>query len=297
MMNGTGLVEFLKMVINIVLVSIPEEMFLVAFSLLLQKRYDLLKPSMKNAVRFFTPVLSLALLSNILRKYFAVTVDFMPIISIFILFISTVLVYRIRKAKLMIKVFASYILSYLAASIIQLSYIPLLFNATGIDAAELNNYSMLLVIITLPERVIEYCIIAYFVLKRKSIVKINIFRQIFRSKGLAIVTISIFILNILFVTVAGKLVFFNRILSGLGLAVQFIVITSVLIFPILNITMLFGVIYNITARETFNRMLSKERLSTLISILELYNQNGNYDKIDRVINDMHKHVDMLYQHK
>jgi len=296
-MDGIDLAVIGKLILNIILVSIPEEIFFVAFALMIQKRYDLLKPTRKNVLRFFVPVLSLAFLSNVLRTFLEVTVDFMPIIAIFILFISTALVYNMRNTKQLLKVFASYILSYLVVSIIQLSYIPLLLNATGIDANELNNYGLLLVLISLPERVIECCILAYLMSKRASLIKINIFKEVLRNKTISIVTISVFILNVVFVTLMGKLVFFNHILSELRIVAQFVAIEGVLIFPILNIAMLFAIIYNMTAKEKFERMLSKERIETLVSILEMYASNQNYGKVNAVINDINKHLEELYQHK
>jgi len=267
-MDGINILAIVKLILNIILVSIPEEIFFVAFALLIQKRHDLLKPNRRNVLRFSVPVLSLAFLSNILRTFFEVTADFMPIIAVLILFVSTALVYKIKGVRQLLKVFASYILSYLAVSIIQLSYIPLLLNTTGITANELNNYGLLLVLISLPERVIECCILAYLLSKRTNLIKINIFKEIFKNRTISVVTIGVFILNVVFVTLMGKLVFFNRILYNLGIVVQFVVIEGVLIFPILNIAMLFGVIYNMAAKEKFERMLSRERIVTLVSILK-----------------------------
>jgi len=164
-------------------------------------------------------------------------------------------------------------------------------------SADLDNYSFLLVLISLPERVIECCILFYLLSKRTSLIKINIFREIFKSKALSFTTICVFVLNIVFVTLMGKLVFFNHILSSLGIVVQFVVIEGVLIFPILNIAMLFGIIYNMIAKERFERMLSRERMLTLVSILKMYATNQNYGKVNAVIEDINKHLEELYQYK
>lgn len=295
-MDGIGDVAMGKLILNIIFVSIPEEIFLVAFALMIQKHYDLLKPTRKNVMRFMVPVLSLALFSNIFRTFLDVKADIMPIISILILFVSTVIVYKVRNLKQLLTFFASFVFSYLVGSIIQLSYIPLLLNTTGIKPDELNNYGYLLILISLPERVIEYCILFYLYNIRTSLVKIKIFREIFSNRILSIITICVFVLNVAFVTVIGKLVFFNRILSCLDVAIQFLVIEGVLIFPILNIATLFGVIYNMAAKEKFERMLSKERLETLVSILEMYANNKNYRKVNAVVNDINKHLKEMGQH-
>jgi len=296
-MDGTNIADVWKLILNIIFVSIPEEIFLVAFALLIQKRYDLLKPNRKNVLRFFIPVLSLAVLSNVLRTIFEISADIMPVISILILLVSSALVYNIRNFKQLLSFFASFVLSCLVASIIQLSYIPLLLNTIGMTSADLDNYSFLLVLISLPERVIECCILFYLLSKRTSLIKINIFREIFKSKALSFTTICVFVLNIVFVTLMGKLVFFNHILSSLGIVVQFVVIEGVLIFPILNIAMLFGIIYNMIAKERFERMLSRERMLTLVSILKMYATNQNYGKVNAVIEDINKHLEELYQYK
>ena len=67
----------------------------------------------------------------------------------------------------------------------------------------------------------------------------------------------------------------------------------VIIFPVMNISLLIVVIYSVYYRYSIRLLLSKERISTLVSVLAVYTEEKNYGKIDSLVTDLHNQVNIL----
>ncbi|MCX7923404.1 MAG: hypothetical protein N3B21_15550 [Clostridia bacterium] len=285
----------LKIVANIFIVSVPEQVFLVAFTLILLRRFDLLRFNFRNIIKLTIPVLGGAILSNILITFYKGLDTYMLLIGVVTVTFLMSIAYKIIAVKDMLKMLVSVMLGFVVMSIIQFSYIPIIFYATNTNMNELDVLGLQSFILKIPERVVEFSLILYVLIKKGNYLKVNFIKTIAKSKTLTSATVLTIILNLVFICIMCKFIAFDKILANLSFTTQLIIIETILTFPILNLALLWVAVYHITSKESYERALTKERLKTLTSILEAYASNRKFEKIELVLTDINKHVNKLYE--
>lgn len=279
------LTGFMNLVIN----SLAEELFLVAFSLVLLKRFDLLKPEKSNIIKISVPVVISAALSNVLR-YTSVNIDLVSLICPFVMYVFMLLVYKVTSVKQALKFLICTIISLMMLLIAEMTYIPMVVYLTGKELTEYNHSIYLNFLLALPRGVILYTILFYILIKKESLVNINVLKVIVKSKSIAAVTVFVLLFNMVFLFIMWKLITYDKILVHLSSATQIVVIIASILFPIFNVIALWCMIFGLKSKEVYEKTLSKERLNQLADILKVYAQNGMYDKIDLVLEDLKNNI-------
>ena len=280
-MIGTEAFFPISLIISIIIVSIPEELFLVLFSLILLKRYDLIELKKDNIFKISIPVVITAVASNILRYYLPSTKDYIIIIGIIIIVASIIIIYGLSRPKEIIKVIICTLLSMIVYAVIQTAYVPLLLYGTSVPIEELNKPGLLIFIWSLPERAIEFSILSYFLSKKKSFLRVNLIKVISDSPKLTMITTVVLLFNILFIAAVVKVIGYERVLVGLRFDIQIIFIVCLLLLPVLNLAALFIAIYYIKDRDALKRFNIQQELNVSISDIRFFLKRREYDRIEQ----------------
>lgn len=283
----------IDLILNIILVSIPEALFFVAFSLILLKQFQFLQFSRENIKKMALAVVPPAVFSNLFRSVPGIDINFMPLIGIMAITISVALVYRCFTAKQLFKVSLCVTLSFIISMAIQLSYFPLILYGTSFELKEFNEPGMLVVVLLLPERLVEYSLLVYLIMRRKVFTKINLFTYSLRHKGLAIILSLQVAVNLLYICVMTRLIFFDKILFDLPLSKQLIGLSIVTLYPIANLVSMFFAAYYVSNLETRKKRNIQEDLKVSISDIQFYLRRGEYDKISKELKYVEKNADQL----
>ncbi|MCX7921411.1 MAG: hypothetical protein N3B21_05225 [Clostridia bacterium] len=285
-MFGISVEKLATILTNIILVSIPEEVFLTAFTLLLLKRLEL----PYDISKLLLPVVGVAVISNILR-YKGVNINTVFLLSILILFLLILVTDKVNRRREVLRAFACLLLSISILQILELSYTPLIFYATNKTFSDFNNSIILNFIITIPERIVEFSLVIWLHKKRNDYPQINIFRKFLRSKSLMILTIIILIANTLYLFLACRLIGYDKILISLSISDQLAIIIGVLTFPILNLAALWALVHKISSEDLNENLFFKTRLVLLIDSIKRYTKNGEYENIYTLLEDVKREVD------
>jgi len=304
LLNLVNWTAVLTAIENILLVSIPEEVFLVMFTLIILKQFDFLESKKDGENRFkkrdiieiSIPVLFVAVSSNIFR-YYGVDINIIFLISVVSLFIIIVIVCKLWTIQGIIRTFFATAFSCFTLMIIEYSYIPIVLYITDKTVSDFNNSIFLNFILTIPERIIEYIIIVILLTKKATFLKANFIKPIIANKVIFLFVILSLVTNIVLFLIMGKLIGFEKVLVIYPLQSQIIIITASLIFPILNLFGLVGVVYYLANKELYRRYIARETLLRLTEDLAKYIRNKSYDKIELALKDVEANVQDIYLEK
>ena len=300
-LNVINWAEVFTAIANIILVSIPEEIFLVMFTLILLRQFDFLESKKEGEGKFkkrdifeiSIPVLCVALITTILR-YCKIDPNYILFSSVLILFICVVIVFKQWTIIGMAKTFFASLISCFTLILIEFTYVPLLYYVIHRTYTDFNNSTLLNFIIAIPERIIEYSLVAFFLIRKATFLKANFFKTIVSSKTLTIIAICIIVFNMVAFSAIGKLIWFDRILINYSLSIQVIMVVTVFLFPILNITAFLAAIYYIRNKEMYRSFLTKEIMNRLTEDLWSYTNNRDFDKIELTLKDMDANIHDIY---
>jgi hypothetical protein len=232
-----------------------------------------------------------AIMSNILRL-FNIDSTLLLVICYFSVALSMLFLYR--KYFNAIKVFLCTACSFLVFMLIEVSYIPLLLSAIEKSVTDINMGVHLTFLYSLPERVIEYSLLIYVLMKKASFSQLRLANVILNNRFVT-VTFCIFVnMNIFFLLVMGKVTMFDQILSNLGIFSQLLIVSLVIAFPIFNIAAFILTMYHIFNKEEHVRYTMRENIESYIYDMKIFAENGNYTKVNELINEMEEDILNLY---
>ena len=294
-----------KILFNTIFVSIPEEGFWVMFILIVTGDFGYLKSDMKEDRKITkTEVLkivaissTIAIILNVLR-YMGAGFSIIFPVSIGIMFVSIVLVYRLWDYTDSLKQVAfallGVMLGILIIAIAEFAYMPFVLYGIGGTLEEINNNVFLNFIASLPSVLIEYCILVFLLVRMGTTLRANIIKPIQKSRFLLSTTIITVIFNTAFMFIMVKVICYDRILLNLSLTSQVLIIIGVTMFPILNIAaLLLSIYYNKNKEATRNKEKS-EQLKILVNVAKSYAGKENYDNIMINLDYMEKIAQELY---
>lgn len=281
------------LLINTIVVSVPEQLFFIMFSLILMRRYDFFELKKSNVLRFTIAVLPAALLSNILRGLFRVDQNLVLLVGVITLFTVLAAVFRIRSVKGIFKVFLSSLLCFIIVILTQLLYFPFILYGTSITAEQLNQYGPLVLLLSLFDRAVQISLLGILFLKKRSFMKLNFSKVITRNKTLAYLFGGVTAINLAFVYIMCMLIYKDKILLGLSPAMQLIIVVFTIAFPIINMTVLFGVINYSVNKHAYTRVYMQEESRVLRVLVKLMLQQRRYDEIDSEMESFENEVRKL----
>lgn len=280
-------------ILNSIVISIPEETFIIYLSLYILGKFEFIKLKAGNLPRFIACVIPAAFIPNLLREFLPQSKDYLMFIGIVAFFLLIVFIYRINDRKDVLRAFIGTILSFIVMMIFQLTYAPLITFGTGINIDDLNRSLTLLFFWTLPERVMEFSLLILLIVRKNMAARINIFSILSKNKPVAFITLFLLIFNVAFLAIMAKLICFDNLLVHTSLLNIVFITALVIIFPVMNISLLIVAIYSVYYKYSIRLLLSKERISTLVSVLAVYTEEKNYSKIDSLVTDLHNQVNIL----
>lgn len=292
-------------ILNTIIVSIPEELFLLMFTLILVGEFEYWTDEeckklihKYDYVRILVPTLAGAVLSNILR-YSGLNfgaISLIPPIIFFILIILTNDIFGDASAlKWTVKSFVFLLLGLIILYITEFTYTPFVIYATGKSLKEVNNDLLLNFLFSIPSRLIQYSILAFFVVKRRTLLKANIIKIIFGSKILAMWTLIIVTFDFTFMFIMVKVVGYEKVLASMPSELRFVVIIAICVFPILNISALLWCIYYVENRAKRKQKEVAEKLNILSNEIKKYTINENYDNIKWKLHEIETYIKQVGQ--
>jgi hypothetical protein len=228
--------------LNMILVSIPEEMFLVAMTLIFLKRFDLLDIRMwkQNLVGIMIPVLPVAILINVFRYIWIIPKPVATILNLIVFYI--LMVYFLKKSSFEFtkrdyrKLLIGFSLSFMILGLLEGLTVPVLLFLLNKSLYFLQENVLWNIILSIPSRVIELLIVIFLAIKNNNVVKVKIFETISKNNFLLTSIIFFAISSNIFAVYILKLIAINRILEDkISLLGQMFIIICVLLFPVIII--------------------------------------------------------------
>lgn len=314
--------QLISTALNTVTVSLLEEIFTTTVCLLLLikfglfitdqglKDYGVLSLKPKSVKRFLTAVLIPALASNIARYVFQASPNMVFLIFLISMTIGIVCVYKLGyikninilkfKIKLpLIKKGYEVCLCILGAVfanlIIEMPYSYLGLFLLGKSVSQMNSDILLNTIMALPERLIEFTVLALYIIRLRSKanqneIYVDLFRTIKRNKALLCFGIGTMAFNIFWLISWGTVFTIYRYSIGLSLPLMIhaIWLVGIVLVPTFIIIAFVFCVYFLRKDEIREASLYKKRLKSYTNIARIYTQKQKYDKISSTLDDIEK---------
>jgi len=228
--------------LNMILVSIPEETVIAILTLIFLKRFDMLDIRMLkyNLKILFIPILPVAIIVNLFRYVIIIPRPIMSLSAIFLM--SLLLVYIIIKnsytitKRVIIKTIIFTVLSFIIVGLVETLYYPITLIMLHKEMAFFDNNILYNFLISLPGRILEVCIISYIIVKRNNQIPINLFNTVIKNKFFTNSFIFIMVLSLFVIIYMAKLIIINNIFNNLNLFDQLIINIIVMAIPTILIT-------------------------------------------------------------
>jgi hypothetical protein len=232
----------LNAILNFILVSIPEEAFIVVMTLILLKRFDLLDVRMwrQNLKWLMIPTLPVVFFINLFRYVIIIPRSLASLIT-YILMILLILYIVLKnsylfKKMIIFKVFIFTTLSFAIVGLIELAYYPIVLSILDKPIEYFNNIIILNFLLSIPTRVIQLCIILFITTKKNNEVKVNLFDTILKNKVFTNSFITMLVLIISVIMYATKLLMINNILLNMNIIDQLFIVVILTSTPIILVT-------------------------------------------------------------
>ena len=296
-----------EIILKTVFVSIPEEFFLVMFTLILVGEFDYWEEAeckrlinRFDYVRVFLPTVVGALLSEILRYmgYRSGIIQFIPFIIMYILIaLTNDIISDANSLKWMAKTLISLMLGILLVGISEFIYTPFVLKIADLTMVEVNNSFLLYFALSLPIRIIQFSILLYFVCKKRTTLKGNFIKPLLNPVLSGIFCLILF-LNILFLELVYKAIAIKGMFITDSHESLIIVLIGIVLFPMINIFGTLWGFYHIKDKDISDKKLASDKLHILQKKIELYTNNVSYDNVTWKFNeigmDIEKIADSLY---
>lgn len=289
-----------KIIINTLLVSIPEEVFFVLFVYIMMGEFDHWKDKDCKKLfypwdysRILIPAIFSAIISNVLRYSGASSsiVSFGTMLSLFVSIVAMGDIFNNARAlKWIGEVLLFLLLGAMCAAIIEFPYLYILVIGMGKSLALINNNMLLNFFASIPMKIIQFIIIIYLILYKRSLLKVRMVSTIFTSRILMILTIIIFITNFSFLVIMLKVFLYDNVFSYLATEFQLLTIVGICSLPIANIFSLLGSIYFMKNSEIAYKKMISERINILVEEIKEYPIKGSHENINWHLNGLENNL-------
>jgi len=285
-----------KILLNTVFVSIPEEIYFVLFTYIMMGEFDQWKDEDCKRLfqpwdypRILIPAISSAVVSNVLR-YTGAGSDVVTLGTFFMLFFGIVAMGDIFNnagaLKWMGKVILFLLLGSLLGGLCEFIYVPFLLYGTGESLLIINDNIFLNFLFSLPARFLEFSIIIFLLVYKRSLLKARIVKMIVESKFLVTLTIAALIVNLNFYIIMYNIICYNKALTLLSAGLRIAVVLGVCLFPIINLSALVWCTYYVKNNEAVRKKAASETLRKIAAELKSHLEGGNRDHLVWVLNGL-----------
>ncbi len=292
-----------EILLKTLLVSIPEELFLVMFTLILVGEFDYWKEAecrklinRFDYVRVFVPAVTTALLSQTMRYLdlnFGIY-QFIPLIVLYILIVFTNDIFGDASVlKWMVKALMFLLVALLIIGITEFIYIPYLLYTVNQTVDEINKNIPLYCLISLPARLLQYSLLFYLISRKRTLLKGKLLKPILSNPMLAVISSISVVINILFLQVMVQAIAYDKVLVNFLPISKICIILGVVLFPMVNISGLLWGFYLLKDKETYEKKIASEQLKDLLVKIELHIKDVKYDNIRWKLNEIGMDVDKV----
>lgn len=188
--------------------------------------------------------------------------------------------------KWMGKVILFLLLGSLLGGLCEFLYVPFLLYGTGESLLIINDNMFLNFLFSLPARFLEFSIIIFLLVHKRSLLKARIIKMIVESKFLVTLTIAALIVNLYFYIIMYNIICYNKALTVLSAGLRFTVVLGVCLFPIINLSALVWCTYYVKNNEAVRKKAASETLRKIAAELKSYSEGGNRDHLVWVLNGL-----------
>jgi len=294
-----------KIILNTILVSIPEELFLTMLTLILMGEFDYwCEEECKKLInpwdysRLLVPTISVALPSNIFRYYEInnIITNIVPLIIFLTTLALTNEVFNEPKAfKWMLKAILCFLLSFITLGLSEMIYIPFVLYSTGLSIKEINNNVLINFFVSIPVRALQYSILIFNIVRKRTILRGNIIKQITSSSLILIITFFAIILNLSFLSIMNNAIINHQLLHKAPLSIKLTIVIGVVLVPITNISSLIWGIYHSASRVAEKQKDVFNSLYNLADNIKTYMENNEYNNVTWKLNEISKTIEDISQ--
>jgi hypothetical protein len=285
-----------KIILNTVLVSIPEEIYLVMLTLILIGEFDYWKEEECRKIinkwdysRILIPSVITALLLNILQytnNETFLTSTFCLLIFYGLIAITNDILNDARPLKWLAKAFVFLIAGQISLGLTEIIYVPFVLNATGKTVAEINNNILLNFLFSLPSRLIQYSIIAIMVNRKRKRGKGSFLTYLVSNQVLLFILTVIAVFDLFFLIVMYNAVVVNNSLAGTSHIMQFVTIICITMLPMLNISAMLWAAFYVKNQEMNGKKSTLDRLDKILKTLDDYSKEEKHGDITWKLNEL-----------
>jgi len=294
-----------KIILNTIFVSIPEELFLTMFTLILMGEFDYwCEEECKKLInpwdysRVLIPTIVTALIVNIFRYYNINNLisNIIPFIVYFsLLAITNEILHEPKAFKWMLKAVLCFLLGFIILCISEMMYLPFVLYNIGLSIKEVNNNILMNFFVSIPIRIIQYSILLFTIVKKRTTLKGNILKQITSSPLITTITFTSIILNLSFLLIINNAIINHQLLHKTPLLTKIVVVVGIVLTPIINISSLIWGIY-----LSVNRIVKKQKdvsssLYNLVDNIKTYINNNEYTNVTWKLNEVSNTIEDITQ--
>ncbi len=285
-----------KIIINTIFLSIPEELYLVMFTLIMVGEFEYWKePECKRLinkfdyVRVFLPTVTGALVSNIIINSglnHGIFQFLSPTITFIIIIFTNDIFEDASAIKWVVKSLIIFLIAFLSIGIMELLYLPLILYGTGKTIVQIHDNFIVYFLVSLPSRFMQYSLLLYLISRKRTLLRGRLLRNLLTTPLLTTIFSLLVLSNITFLWYLYKSIVFDKVLISNSYISQMVIITSVVIFPILNISGFLWGVYLIKNKEARDKKNASEKLYKLLNDMKSYSNNEKYDNIRWKLNEI-----------
>jgi len=246
-----------NMFFNLILVTIPEQFFLVVMTLIFLKKFGILDVLMwkQNIKWILIPVIPISIIEDI--NTFIITNNlFSQILTILnLVFFYILMVYVAKKnsdnfnMRDYKKIFAGLAISLLILGVLESVTAPIMLLLLNKPLTYINDNAIWNFVGSFPSRTFEFLILTFFIIKNNNAVKIQMFDSISRHNSLLVPITTFVVLSNIFAVYLIKLVGGDKILDKVSTLGQVIISMSILVVPALVLYLILMIINFFLVRE------------------------------------------------
>lgn len=292
-----------KIILNTIFVSMPEEIYVVMFTLILTGEFDYWQfKGYKKLInkgdwsKILIPSTVFAIMSNIFR-YTGLNHGIYSIIPFIIMFILIILTNEILKdgnpSRWIKRTLLIYIIAILSVGLSELIFIPIILYATNMTMVEINNNILLNFLVSLPAKTIQYLVLIHFIIKKRTYLKGNILKLFSIGRTLSNLFIFIVFLNLGFLAIMYNMIIYNKALDHFSYIYKSIIIIGVLIVPILNIIGFIWGIYYVHNKALIKNKNTSDSIEKLLNDLTTYTNSKKYETIEWKLNEISSQIQFI----
>jgi len=242
--------------LNMILVSIPEELFLTVMTLIFLKRFDMLDIRMwrYNLKWIMIPIVLMGLNINIMRYILHYPKVIVSLSSLIIFSIS--ITYVIRKNSFDFnkrtygKIFIAIFLSFSVFSLLEGVTCPIILYLMNKSIEFFNNNILWNFVLSLPSRIFGFILIGLLVVRHNNVINIKIFETISKNKFMLYSIVLFAVISNIITVYILKLIGIDRVLEGrVSLIEQACIIMGSLIIPAIILSWMLLLINYLLVKE------------------------------------------------